>query len=542
MGSKQSDLIGANSRYNSTFEVTGEASSFINNHWNIEVWYTRANGASDTFVIVRVFVEPFSVQQWSNSTISGTASSQSVMASCVDESITHTSYDILYDIPMQPLDFENPILFTYDVIWIEALDEAYDKRWEVYLSMDDAVSNYIEFSGFFLGAFILLSLTGILCTWVLRDFSYKPIVNQVEELSDTEAKEIEMWPLSTRIFFAPAKAPILLCVACGTGAHILFTSSFFIILFRVGIINQSQGAQLLTPGIVLYSLFSSVGGYVTARLSAVFHYELKIALASSLITAIAFPLVGLVVVYFVYEVLLLSDAPSYMASSAITPMVLLWIFFIWPVTLIFGFVGYSHGPIQNFPVSEGSNGYHDLNLQGEHDSLRSVSTHNRWCWRVLSGKCRIPILLATGGLLPMLSCFVTFSYGIAGPIIIGYYSVRPYMIASFLIFILSSGIIAALLFYRQIRTHFLFDWWWASFATSGSAGIYVFALSLSYILFRGEASQLNGRTVTLYLVWFAYLSFGVLLMNGFVGVAITMTFIRTMYTFILKRQQSHIHG
>jgi transmembrane 9 superfamily member 2/4 len=536
VGSKQHDEVDTNSRYNSTIGVNGEVTSFVNNHWNIEVWFKRTSESLDTFVIVRVVVEAFSVQQ-----IAGKSSSQVKMASCEEGSSQHTSYDMLTDIPPQPLLIDTPIAFTYDIIWRESPDVPYKNRWGAYLSMDDAVPNYVEFSGFFLGVFILVALSGILFTWVLRDLSYKPIVDQVEECSDAETEEIRMWPLSTRLFFAPRKAPILLCIACGTGAQLLSTSFCFIVLFRTGIISQSQKAQLLTPGIVLYSLSSVFGGYVTGRLSTVFHIKLKIALASSLVTAIAYPLLGLIVVFFAYDVFPKSDAPNYEAASNILPMVVLWLFFVWPLTLICGFFGFSNGPIQNFPVSEGSTGYHDLNLQDDPGNLHTRSAepteYRSSCWRTFTIKHRIAILLVAAGFFPCLSCFVSYSYGIAGPILLGYFSVRPYMIASYLLFILSSGVVAALLFYRQLRTQHLLEWWWAAFATSGSTGIYIFVLSMSYILFRGSESHLDGSTIATYLILFAYLSFGVLLMNGFVGVAFTLTFIRTVYTYIVKRQQ-----
>ena len=167
--------------------------------------------------------------------------------------------------------------------------------------------------------------------------------------------------------------------------------------------------------------------------------------------------------------------------------------------------------------------------------FRSMS---RWLiWTEFSKKYRIPILLMTGGFLPILSCFVNYSYGIAGPTLLRYYSVRPYMISSFLIFMLLSGTEAVLLFYRQIRTQPIYEWWWATFSAAGSAGLYIFALSMSYLLFRGNESNLEGFTIVSYMIWFAFTSFGVLLMTGFMGVALNILFIRTLYTYIMNRQQ-----
>lgn len=514
----------------------------INNHWNFEIWYRPSKYDVESFSISHVIIEPFSVQQESTN---GKLPSCDTDDQAQTQSPVHTNFDMVYDFPLQPLATSQPFRFTYDVIWIEAPEDVpYNKRWDVYLEMDGAIPNYVEFAGFFLGGFILVAISGILLTWVLRDLSYKPIIDhqQEEDGESTDANsaqiEVQMWPLSNRIFFPPTRARLLLCIACGSGAQLLTTALSFIVLFRVGIISQSQGARILTPGIVLFCLSSPIGGYVTTRLYAIFHGDFKIALVASLMTAIAYPLIGLFVVYIVYDILPLSDAPDYNASSIISPLILLWIFFIWPVTVMSGYFGYRGGSIQNFPVSEGSAGYHDLNLQNDQKKDSGDERKSRWLiWNEYSTKYRIPILLLTGGFLPILSCFVNYSYGIAGPTLLRYYSVRPYMISSFLIFMLLSGTEAVLLFYRQIRTQPTYEWWWATFSAAGSAGIYIFALSMSYLLFRGNESDISGFTIVSYMIWFAFTSFGVLLMTGFMGVALNIIFIRTLYTYIMNRQQ-----
>ena len=511
----------------------------INNHWNIHIWYRPSKHATESYSIVRVVVEPFSVQQ---------ESANGKMGSCDTDNTqnpVHTNYDLVYDFPLEPFLLNQPFKFTYDVIWTEAPEDVpHNKRWDVYLDMDGAIPNYVEFAGFFLGGFILVALAGILLTWVLRDLSYKPIIDHQQETDgeSTDASsvhvEIQMWPLSNRIFFPPTRARLLFCIACGTGAQLLTTAFSFIVLLRVGIISQSQGARILTPGIVLFCISSAFGGYVTARLYAIFHGDFKVALVASLVAAIAYPLIGLFVVYIVYDILPLSDAPDYDALSNISPLITLWICFIWPATVLSGYFGYRGGPLQNFPVSEGSSGYHDLNLQNDKKKELEGEARSKWLiWNEFTKKHRIPILLLTGGFLPILSCFVNYSYGVAGPTLLRYYSVRPYMISSFLILMLLSGTEAVLLFYRQIRTQHTYEWWWATFSAAGSAGIYNFALSMSYLIFRGQESNLSGSTVVSYMIWFAFTSFGVLLMTGFMGVTLNIIFIRTLYTYIMNRQQ-----
>jgi hypothetical protein len=501
------------------FANTTSSDLFVYNHYNIELSYRKNKDSS--YNIVRFIITPYSVDQRSVST-------------CSDATKTaHTVYDDIYDAPIQRA--SGSVLFTYDVTWVEA-EILHKERWDVYLSMGDAVPNYVEFLGFFLGGLIFVILVGVLYTWVMRDLSYKPVVAEVD-VSEEEAAEVQMWPLSTRIFFPPLRAQIPLCLACGTGAQLCLSGFLFVVLFRCGIISQSQGAKLLTPVAVLYTICSPLGGYVTARLYAIFHGDRRIALALSLMTAIIFPLLGIFVVFFVYDIFPDETAPEYMAMSSSAPLILVWIFLAWPLTVAGGFLGHRGGEIQNFPVSTGSAGYQDLALQ---DSMNREDEERNARGRI--GKCgyfakkyRAAILFLTIGILPVLSCFVSFSYGVAAPIFLGAYSVRSYLIASYGLFILNSGAATALMYYRQIRIH-SFDWWWTSFAAGASAGFYIFLLLVSWLLFRSDEENLTGRTKAMYLIWFLFIAIGAGLLSGFTGVAASIWFNKTLYTFIMRKQ------
>lgn len=503
-----------NEQDNTRYNGTSPDDVFVNNHFNIEIFYNKVD--EDAYNILRVLIKPYSFEQSTS------------IPSCVTGSTSHTSYAMLYDVPLQSA--EGNVRFNYDVKWIEEQGVAYKERWNIYLSMDGTVPTAVEFLGFFLGAFILSALLGSLYTWVMRDLSYKPIVDQ-GDVSEEQAAEIEMWPLSTRVFFPPSHGSIMLCVVCGTGAQLLVSGFFFVILFRCGIISQAQGAKLLTPGAIVYAACSPVGGYITSRLYAIFHGELKIALAAALATAIIYPLVGMFVLLLVYDVFPDETSPNYYVMSSIGPLVMLWILFIWPLTVGGGFFGYKQGPVQNFPVSKGSSGYHDLNLQ-DNEKKREEET-DRGKFAVFARKYRIPIVLITGGLLAVLASFVSYSYAVAGPVFLRYYSVRTFMIAEFMLFVLVSGAVALLMYYRQIRVH-NYRWWWVSFASGASAGIYIFLLSMSWLIFKSE-SHISGGTLALYTVWFAYISFGVGMMTGFAGVASCVIFNKALYTYIKQR-------
>ena len=75
-----------------------------------------------------------------------------------------------------------------------------------------------------------------------------------------------------------------------------------------------------------------------------------------------------------------------------------------------------------------------------------------------------------------------------------------------------------------------YQWWWRSFCTGGSTAIYVFLYSFMYFN-QLEASK-TAATYVLYFGYMALASLGLFLMMGFVGVASSLWFNRTIFASI----------
>jgi transmembrane 9 superfamily member 2/4 len=504
------------------FDGTYPNDVYFYNHYKLKVFFHQLG---ETKVqIIRTIVEPYSINY---------NDPESLALQCGDpdqSGMVHLSYRRLENVTAQPA--TGVLRMTYDIQWVET-EKPFATRWNVYLSMNGAVPGWIEFLNCLLGGLILTFIGGSLYTWVMRDLSYKPVFECVD-VSEKEAAEIQMWPFSTRIFFPPIRAPILLCILCGIGAHLLVTGFCFALFFRFGIINASQGKKMITSGLILYCGSGAVGGYVTGRLYSIFHGERVIALAASLVTALAYPLLGMITVVFVYDVLPGADVPQHNVMGNITPLLLVWICTTWPLTVAGAYLGHRHGPIHHFPVSSGTQGYQDLNLQ-DNDNRENDEELIEGRWFVFVRKWRITIAFLFGGLLPVFSSFISYSYAIAAPVLIGSYPVRSYMVTSFLLFNMVAAAGAVLAYYRQIRTH-LFHWWWSTFAAASSAGLYIFLLSLSYMIFKAE-SHVQFRTLFGYTLWFGFLSLGVAMMTGFSGIALCIVFNRTMYSILMQRNE-----
>jgi transmembrane 9 superfamily protein 2/4 len=540
-----------------TTTATSTANTFVHNHLNFQIMYYPVNtDKGERFRIHRTSIEPFSVQHtidYGTSTIPATL--ENPIPSCqinanVDpqqQQQQHTSYDMLMQVQAPPQPTAGKVLFTYDVIWIlYTSTPSADARWDVFLSMDDSTPAIVLWMGLLIGVLINGILVGALWTWIMRDLSYKPLIqmdqmepntdgNQEEEgYSPEAAQEIQLWPLSSRVFFSPAHAPGVLAVLCGTGAHLATAASMFLFFFQFGIFNQSMGANILTPCVILYTLASFPGGYMTGRLLCIFHWNLKDVCKACFLVATVYPLVGLVTMHIVYDVLPSgSTAPNYNVLSNSILLIAVWLGAVLPITLLGGVLGHRGGDLKNFPVTQGAGGYQDFALQLADENMQDTATKSMMlmsCYR----KCRIPMLLLVGGILPVICCFIEYSYAVAGPIYRNYYSEYKFGLASFILFNTCAGLVSMLLYYGQLRVN-NYGWWWSSFCTGASAGLYIWILALSWLCFNVAVADVDASSFCIYFLWFAFLSLGVSCVTGLVGVAACVALNRILYANAMRR-------
>merc|ERR1712070_740603 len=289
------------------------------------------------------------------------------------------------------------------------------------------------------------------------------------------------------------------------------------------------GAQILTPGFLIYILLGVVGGYVTGRLHKIFHGTLKNAMRLAAITATAFPLLGIIVLCFVYDALQAKESPNHNVIGKGFPLILIWLFCQIPLTVLGGYWGHEAGPVEGFPVSEGNMGYQDLDLPNG-DKNESISQSSL----VLKNRLYMLALFFLSGFFPVLGCFVGYAYGVAGPVLVGYYSdPDALMVTDYGLFLAASGGIATLLYYRQIRNQ-QYKWWWTSFISGASSGFYIFSLTMTWLIYYTANGAISGRVFLQYMIWFAYLALAVGFMSGFVGVASVSLFSKTFYNMAMR--------
>lgn len=140
----------------------------------------------------------------------------------------------------------------------------------------------------------------------------------------------------------------------------------------------------------------------------------------------------------------------------------------------------------------------------------------------------IPFTLIVGGILPFGACFVELYFILASVWMDQYYYVFAFLLLVFLILIITCAEITVLFCYFQLCGE-NYHWWWRSFTTAGSTGLYVFLYSFVYF------KQLEANQLATYVLYFGYMglaSLGLFLMTGFVGVMSCLMFNKTIFASI----------
>jgi len=498
--------------------------AYIHNHVNIEIMYHKVENEADKYRVVRFTVEPFSIKHDFTKlkdnadpigdtdddipTMPDKAKIKNPIASCNPnialEQRVHTNYEMVVDIGRDPQPASGDVLFTYDVHWIENKDLHWASRWDIYLSMDNAIPAKVHWLSIANSLVIVSVLSAMIVAILLRNLRqdlarYNRLATDEEKADDLEEKG---WKLvHADVFRPPSYSPLLLSVCCGTGAQLLCMTFWTIIFSAMGFLSPARRGALLMAELVFYVLMGVVSGYVTARLYKTF--KGKAWQKATVCTALGFP--GLCfVLFFMMDIM----AWTYRSSDAVpftTMLVLLVLWFGISTPLVFfgAYFGYKQDAIE-FPVKT--------------SNIPRQIPDQAWFMGV-------PFTLMIGGILPFGACFVELYFILASVWMDYYYYVFGFLLLVFFILVITCAEITLLFNYFQLCNED-YHWWWRSFGNSGSTAIYVFLYSIVYF------QQLEANSLTTYVLYFGYMglaSLGLFLMTGFIGVASSLVFNKTIF-------------
>lgn len=493
--------------------------AYIHNHVNLEIMYHPVdkitNDEIQKYRVVRFTVEPFSIAHDFTEIPKDESGDMPVVAriknpieSC-DKTTPlhkrpHTTYDMITAKGRKPQLASGTVLFTYDVTWVENLELHWASRWDIYLSMDNAIPAKVHWLSIANSLVIVVVLSAMVVAILLRNLRqdlarYNRVATDEEKADDLEEKG---WKLvHADIFRPPSYSPLLLSVCCGTGAQLLCMAFWTIIFSAMGFLSPARRGALLMAELIFFVLMGSINGYVTARLYKTF--KGKAWQNATLCTALGFP--GLCFsLFFILDLI----AWGYGSSDAVpfTTMIVLlvlWFGISTPLVFVGAYFGYKQDAIE-YPVKT--------------SNIPRQIPDQPWFMSV-------PFTVIIGGLLPFGACFVELYFILASVWMDYYYYVFGFLFLVFLILIITCAEITLLFNYFQLCNED-YHWWWRSFANAGSTAIWVFLYSFVYF------KQLEANSFATYVLYFGYMglaSLGLFLMTGFIGVASALWFNKTIF-------------
>jgi transmembrane 9 superfamily member 2/4 len=521
--SKIEDYKQVTTRYWHGFPVgfvnESNSKSYINNHVNIEIQYHTNHMEKDKFRIVRFVVQPFSIKHDITPLTTPEQPDEeefylprhhkikNPISSC-DPGVSnqHTNYDMI--VGGKPQEASGSVLFTYDVVWKENKEVQWASRWDIYLTMDNAIPakvHWLSIANSLVIVFVLSAMIlAILVRNLQRDLNRYNKVALDEEARAEELEEYGWKLVHADVFRPPSFSPMALSVACGSGAQLLLMTFFTIIFSSLGFMNPSRRGHLLMGELCFFVVLGGVNGYVTARLYKTFKgksWQQATATAALALPGFAFAL------FFVMNIVALfnhsTDAVPFLTMLI---LVVMWFGISTPLVFLGAYFGYKQDAIE-YPVST--------------SSIPRQIPDQPWFMG-------IPFTLLIGGILPFGSCFVELYYIMSSVWMEYYYYVFGFLLLVFLILIVTCAEITVLFTYFQLCSED-YHWWWRSFCNGGSTAVYVFIYSFFYF------KELEVNTFATYVLFFGYMFLvcaGLFMMMGFVGVSTSLWFNKTIFASI----------
>lgn len=504
------------------FIASDTKKAYVHNHVNIEIQYHVVETDPSKARIVRFTVEPFSIKhefeasadddddaavdQDGGSKPFKVADILNPIESCNPKAAAkdHTRYEMVYARGREPQEAAGRVLFTYDVIWTENKELHWASRWDVYLSMDNAIPARVHWLSIANSLVIVIVLSAMIAAILVRnlrrDFSrYNQLASDEEKAEDLE--EFGWKLVHADVFRPPSFSPLMLAVACGTGAQLLCMTVLTILFSAMGFLSPANRGALVMAQLLLYVLMGVVAGYVAARMYKTF--KGKSWQKATAATAFGFPGITFGMFLIMNIVALSQGSSDAVPVTTMIVLLVLWFGISTPLVFFGAYFGYKQDAIE-FPVNT--------------SSIPRQIPDQPWFMG-------IPFTLLVGGILPFGACFVELYFIMASVWMDQYYYVFAFLFLVFVILIVTCAEITVLFNYFQLCGE-NYHWWWRSFCCAGSTGLYVFLYSFAYFK-QLEANQL--ATYVLYFGYMALASLGLFLMTGFVGVSTCLWFNKTIY-------------
>lgn len=466
------------------------AKHYIYNHANIIIEYHEA--MPDGNRIVGFYVEPFSVK---HEFVGGVAWNGKLEPPALQTCSTARPMDLnrakAHELALTK---SLIVIYTYDIVWKPSTVK-WASRWDIYLSMDNAVSTKVHWFSIINSLMIVLCLTCMVAMILMRNLrhdisQYNGVSVDDDVVTAPSANEETGWKLVHQdLFRPPTTCSMLLCVCVGSGVQVLAMALATIIFAAVGFISPANRGSLMFVMLLLFVLMGTSAGYYCARLYKTFKGQRW--QRATIATALLFPGTSFFVFFCLDIGLAYEGSTGAVPISTMFALLALWLGISVPLVFLGAYLGFRKKPFE-FPVKFSN-------------IPRPVPVAPWYLGTTFT--------VAIGGILPFGACFVELFFILSSMWMDQYYYVFGFTFIVFVILIVTCAEIAMVLLYFQLCSED-YRWWWRTFLTSASTAIYVFLYSSFYF------SKLESNLLITYLLFFGYMliiSFGIFLITGTVG-------------------------
>jgi transmembrane 9 superfamily member 2/4 len=487
---------------------------YIYNHVNIEIMYHPVRRDQNNYQIVRFTIQPFSIhhdfqildEDSKHNFPFKVAKIINPIASC-DETRNeiHTDYNqVVHSTGGEPQLADGNVLFTYDVIWIENKEVDWATRWDIYLTMDNAIPDYVHVHSIFYSFAFVIVLTGILVTIFVRNLR-----KDKELMPDKETGKEEIEEFGCKVTY---NSPFLNSVFCGTGAQILCSSFMTIVCCFVGIASPTRKGSIVTTFLILYVLSGGVGGYIAARFYKSFQGEALEQVVAW--TALGFPGITFFFFFLTHILLMESDHlyPAFM--NVMVFLLCLWLGVNTPLVILGSQFGYKQDSFDFVCLTS---------------CTQSEIPHQPWFLRTpmvhVFGAC---ILFGIGlvDLYFILSSVWFEQY---------YYEFGFFLVVYIILVVVCAEMsLLCILVNRQNENY---DWLWFPYYTAGSFAISIFLYCICFLM------HLESTDVFFYFLFLGCMGiacFAIFLMMGFIGVYAGLVYTKIVYCLIGKTDKQRL--
>jgi transmembrane 9 superfamily protein 2/4 len=132
-----------------------------------------------------------------------------------------------------------------------------------------------------------------------------------------------------------------------------------------------------------------------------------------------------------------------------------------------------------------------------------------------------------GGVLPFGAVFIEVFFILTSIWLNRYYYVFGFLFIVFIILVITCAEITIVMIYFQLCAE-NYNWWWRSYFTSGSSGLYLFLYSIFYF-FTSSFKMRKFASIMLYFGYMGVISYIFFIMTGTIGFLSCLLFVRQIY-------------